>query len=89
MHLLNQHITMEHLSTNCNDAYGIVKISQSAQCTSEQDKDEENNVMQYVNIQLLSNDLTNYCREYVCDTTISNDEPSLDKEDSVPDYERV
>ena len=93
MHLLNQQITMEHLSTNCNDAYGIVKIPQSAQpplCTPEQDKDEENNEMQYMNIQLLSNDPTNYCRagmsDNTCDTTISNKEPSLNKEDSAPDY---
>ena len=83
MHLLNQQITIEHMSTNCcsNNAYGIVQISHSTQpplCKSEQGQDE------YENIQLLSSNPTNHCRagmsEYTCDTTISNKETSLDKE---------
>ena len=95
MHLLNQQITMEHMSTNCcsNDAYGIVHFSHSTQpplCKSEQGKDKEK---QYENIQVLSGNPTNHCRagmsEYTCDAIISNNEPSLNKEDSAPDYEIV
>ena len=84
---------MEHMSTQCNDAYGIVQISQSTQpplCTSENDQNEEDNVIQNDNIQLLSNDPTNHCRADMSEyTNISNNEPSLDKEGSAPDYEIV
>ena len=87
MHLLNQEYTREHMSTNCNDAYGIIQISPSTPpplCTVEEDEDyevperTENNVY----LQILSND----AREHEC---VCTEEPSQDEEESGLEYEYV
>ena len=97
LHLLNQQNTVEHMSTQCNDAYRIIQIPQSIQpslCTSEQDQDEgtKNKVAQYVNIQILSiNDARDHHHAAMtqCDTTISTEGTSPDKEDSTPNYQNI
>ena len=100
LHLLNQQITREHMSTNCNDAYGIIQISPSTPpplCTVEEDEDyevperTENNVRDYVNLQILSNDAREHALAAMteCDTTVCTEEPSQDEEQSGLEYEYV